>query len=67
MQFFLFLLVLFFCVLVAVLPQLPVAQLVKNPPAMQEAPVPSLGWEGPLERGNVTRSRILPWRIPWTA
>ena len=28
-----------------------VAQLVKNPPAMQETPVRSLGWEGPLEKG----------------
>ena len=28
-----------------------VAQLVKNPPAMQETPVPSLGWEDLLEKG----------------
>ena len=28
-----------------------VAQLVKNPPAMQESWVPSLGWEDPLEKG----------------
>ena len=27
-----------------------VAQLVKNPPAMQETPVPFLGWEDPLEK-----------------
>jgi len=29
----------------------PVAQLVKNPPAMQETPVQFLGWEDPLEKG----------------
>ena len=29
----------------------PIAQLVKNPPAMQETPVQSLGWEDPLEKG----------------
>ena len=28
-----------------------VAQLVKNPPAMQETPVQFLGWEDPLEKG----------------
>ena len=30
----------------------PVAQLVKNQPAMQEASVQSLGWEDPLEKGK---------------
>ena len=29
-----------------------VAQLVRNPPAIQETPVQSLGWEDPLEEGN---------------
>ena len=29
-----------------------VAQLVKNPPAMRETWVPSLGWEDPLEKGT---------------
>ena len=43
-----------------------VAQLVKNPPAMQETWVWSLGWEDPLEKGKVTHSGILAWRIPWT-
>ena len=43
-----------------------VAQLVKNPPAMQETWVLSLGWEDPLEKGKVTHSSILAWRIPWT-
>ena len=43
-----------------------VAQLVKNPPAMQETRVRSLGWEDPLEKGKATHSSILAWRIPWT-
>ena len=42
------------------------AQLVKNLPAMQETQVRSLGWEDPLEKGTVTHSSILAWRIPWT-
>ena len=44
----------------------PVALLVKNLPAMQEAWVQSLGWEDPLEKGTATHSSILAWRIPWT-
>jgi len=36
----------------------------KNPPAMQETPVQSLGWEDPLEKGMATYSSILAWRIP---
>ena len=43
-----------------------VAQLVKNPPAMWETWVQSLGWEDPLEKGTATHSSILAWRIPWT-
>ena len=42
------------------------AQLVKNPPAMQETWVQSLGWEDSLEKGKDTHSGILAWRIPWT-
>ena len=42
------------------------AQTVKNPPAMQETWVPSLGQEDPLEEGTATHSSILAWRIPWT-
>ena len=42
-----------------------IAQLVKNPPAMQETPVWSLNWEDPLEKEKATHSRILAWRIPW--
>ena len=41
-----------------------VAQMVKNPPAMQETWVRSLGWEDPLEKGMATHSSILAWRIP---
>ena len=40
-----------------------VAQLVKNPPAMQDIWVQSLGWEDPLEKGKATYSSILAWRI----
>ena len=40
------------------------AQLVKNPPVMQETWVQSLGWEDPLEKGKATHSSILAWRIP---
>ena len=78
-----------------------IAQLVKNPPSMQETPVwflaqeicwrrdrlptpvflvspcgsagkesahdeGDLGWEDSLEKGKVTRSSVLAWRIPWT-
>ena len=42
------------------------AQLVKNPPAMQETWVQSLGWEDPLEKGKATHSSVLAWRLPWT-
>ena len=42
------------------------AQMVKNPPAMQEAKVQSLGQEDPLEKEMATHSTILAWRIPWT-
>ena len=42
----------------------PVAQIVKNLPAMQETWVWSLGWEDPLEKGMATHSSILAWRIP---
>ena len=42
-----------------------VAQLVKNPPAMWESWVQSLGREDPLKKGMATHSSILAWRIPW--
>ena len=44
-----------------------VAQLVKNLPTMWETWVPSLAWEDPLQKGKVTHSNILTWRIPWTS
>ena len=44
----------------------PVAQLVKKLTAMWETQVRSLDWEDPLEKGKVTHSNILAWRIPWT-
>ena len=40
------------------------AQRVKNPPAMWETWVRSLGWEDLLEESMVTHSSILAWRIP---
>jgi len=43
-----------------------VAPLVKNPPAVLETWIQSLGWEDLLEKGTATHSAILAWRIPWT-
>ena len=40
--------------------------MVKNPPAMWETWVQSLGWEDLLEEGMAAYSSILAWRIPWT-
>ena len=42
------------------------AQMVKNPFAMQETQVQSLDWEDPLEKGMATHFSILAWRIPQT-
>ena len=39
--------------------------MVKNPSAMQETWVRSLGQEDSLEKGMVTHSSILAWKIPW--
>ena len=44
----------------------PVAQMVKNLPAMQETWARSLGREDPLEKKMAIHSSILAWRIPWT-
>ena len=44
-----------------------IAQLVKNPPAMQETMVQFLGRADPLEKGKATPSSILAWRISWAA
>ena len=43
-----------------------VAQLVKNPPAIQDTWVRPLGWVDPLEKGKAIHSSILAWRIPRT-
>ena len=40
--------------------------MVKNPPAMRETWVRSLGWKDLLEEGTANHSSILAWRIPWT-
>ena len=45
---------------------LPVAQTVKNLPAVQESRVRYLGWEEPLEKGMAIHSSLLAWRILWT-
>ena len=42
-----------------------VAQLIKNPPAIQETWVLPLGWEDPLQKRKSTHSSILAWRSPW--
>ena len=43
-----------------------VAQLVKNPPIMQETQVRSLGQEDLLAKEMATHSSTLAWKIPWT-
>ena len=42
------------------------SQVVKNPPAVRETWVRSLGWEDALEKGTATHSSIVAWRSPWT-
>ena len=42
------------------------AQTAKNLLAMQETPVSSLGWEGPLEKEMAIHYSMLAWRNPWT-
>ena len=44
----------------------PVAQMVKNVPAMRETQVQSLGQEDTLEKEMETHFSILAWEIPWT-
>ena len=44
----------------------PGGSAVKNPPAMQETQVQSLGWEDPLEKEMATHSSSLAREIPWT-
>ena len=45
---------------------LPGGSAAKNPPAVQETQVQSLGQEDPLEVGMTTCSSVLAWRIRWT-
>ena len=56
----------FYVCLLVFLVGFPVAQLVKNPPAMWETWARSLGWEEPLEKGKANHSSILAWKIPGT-
>ena len=42
------------------------AQMVKNPPTVQETQVRFLGQEDPLEKEIITHSSILAWEITWT-
>ena len=42
------------------------AQTVKNPPAVQETQVQSLGQEDAPEEEMAIHSSILAWEIPWT-
>ena len=39
--------------------------MVKNPPAIQETQVRSLGQDDPLEKKVATHSSILTWRLAW--
>ena len=43
-----------------------VAQIVKNPPRVQETQLQSLGWKDPLEKQMATHGVILAWKIQWT-
>ena len=44
----------------------PGGSVVKNPPAMQEIQVQSLGQKDSVEEGMATHFSILAWIIPWT-
>ena len=44
----------------------PSGSVVKNPPAVRETWILSLGQEDPLEKEMATHSSIVAWRIPWT-
>ena len=39
--------------------------MVKNPPAVLETKIQSLGWEDHLEKGMASHSSVLAWKIPW--
>ena len=53
------------CILLAYWASL-IAELVKNPLAVQETVVRFLGQEDPLEKGKATLSSIFAWKIPRT-
>ena len=55
-----------FCLQLHVRLVFPRGSAVRNPPAMQETQVPSLGAEDPLEKEMATHSNFLAWRISWT-
>ena len=55
-----------FCLQLHVRLVFPSGSVVKNPPAMQETLVWSLGQEDPLEESIATHSSTLAWEIPWT-
>ena len=44
----------------------PGGSVVKNPPALQETQILSLGWKDPLEKEMATHSSLLAWEIPGT-
>ena len=52
--------------LLSLLGGFPGGSAVKNPLAMQEMRVRSLGWKDPLKKEIAAHSSILAWRIPWT-
>ena len=64
-SFFFLCLGIFFLKTVSKTQGFPVAQMVKNLPAMQETRVRSLGQEDPLERVMAIYSSVLAWRILW--
>ena len=41
-----------------------VAQMVKNPPAIQETQIWFLDLEDPVKKGMATHSSIFPWGLP---
>ena len=43
----------------------PGGSIIKNPPAVQEMQVRSLGQEDPPEKEMATHPSILDWKIPW--
>ena len=62
-NFFFYSLMLYLFEMVAAHQGFPSAQMVKNPPVMQET---WISQENPLKKGTATDSRILAWRIPWS-